>query len=197
MRVHGTLVKWNDERGFGFIQPTVGTEELFVHISAFPRDGSRPRIGEMISFEVELRDDGKKLAVRLMRPGGRVPSHRRLDHRRPTPTRKRPTTGALGWLALLSLSVIGYVGYTKLTSHRSANDSSADRSLSASAPRAAAIPREVTAAPFHCDGRKYCSQMTSCAEATYFVKQCPTTQMDGDGDGVPCESQWCKGVWSN
>jgi hypothetical protein len=33
--------------------------------------------------------------------------------------------------------------------------------------------------------------MTSCAEATYFLKQCPGTRMDGDGDGEPCESQWC------
>jgi hypothetical protein len=34
--------------------------------------------------------------------------------------------------------------------------------------------------------------MTSCAEATQFLKQCPGTQMDGDGDGEPCERQWCK-----
>jgi hypothetical protein len=39
--------------------------------------------------------------------------------------------------------------------------------------------------------------MTSCAEATYFIKQCPGTQMDGDGDGVPCESQWCSGSWAD
>ncbi|MEQ7917639.1 excalibur calcium-binding domain-containing protein [Xanthomonas sp. WHRI 1810A] len=43
-----------------------------------------------------------------------------------------------------------------------------------------------------CDGRKYCSQMTSCAEATAFLQRCPGTEMDGDGDGVPCESQWCR-----
>ncbi|MEP7184488.1 MAG: excalibur calcium-binding domain-containing protein [Rhodanobacter sp.] len=35
--------------------------------------------------------------------------------------------------------------------------------------------------------------MTSCAEATFFLKQCPGTQMDGDGDGKLCESQWCSG----
>ena len=29
--------------------------------------------------------------------------------------------------------------------------------------------------------------MTSCAEATYFLKNCPGTKMDGDKDGVPCE----------
>jgi len=44
---------------------------------------------------------------------------------------------------------------------------------------------------FRCDGRTHCSQMTSCAEATYFLKNCPNTKMDGNGDGVPCERQWC------
>ena len=44
---------------------------------------------------------------------------------------------------------------------------------------------------FSCDGRQHCSQMTSCAEATYFIQHCPNTQMDGNNDGVPCERQWC------
>ena len=44
---------------------------------------------------------------------------------------------------------------------------------------------------FTCDGRTHCSQMRSCAEATYFIQHCPNTQMDGNNDGVPCESQWC------
>ena len=42
-----------------------------------------------------------------------------------------------------------------------------------------------------CDGREYCSQMSSCEEATFFINNCPNTKMDGNYDGVPCESQWC------
>jgi len=42
-----------------------------------------------------------------------------------------------------------------------------------------------------CDGRQYCSQMRSCSEAIFFINNCPDTKMDGDGDGVPCERQWC------
>jgi hypothetical protein len=53
-------------------------------------------------------------------------------------------------------------------------------------------PASEPLSPFKCDGRKYCSQMTSCAEAKSFLHYCPGTEMDGDGDGVPCESQWCK-----
>ena len=44
---------------------------------------------------------------------------------------------------------------------------------------------------FKCDGRVYCSEMTSCAEATYFLQNCPGVKMDGNNDGVPCERQWC------
>jgi hypothetical protein len=37
----------------------------------------------------------------------------------------------------------------------------------------------------------HCSQMTSCEEATWFLQNCPDTKMDGEGDGIPCENQWC------
>ena len=44
---------------------------------------------------------------------------------------------------------------------------------------------------YTCDGRRYCSEMHSCEEATYFLQNCPNTKMDGDHDGIPCERQWC------
>jgi hypothetical protein len=52
---------------------------------------------------------------------------------------------------------------------------------------------EMPAAPasFRCDGRTQCSQMMSCQEAKFFIRNCPGTTMDGDNDGVPCERQWC------
>jgi len=45
---------------------------------------------------------------------------------------------------------------------------------------------------YKCDGRTRCPQMTSCEEATFFINNCPNTKMDGDNDGIPCESQWCQ-----
>ncbi|ADJ29482.1 excalibur calcium-binding domain-containing protein [Nitrosococcus watsonii] len=44
------------------------------------------------------------------------------------------------------------------------------------------------ASGFRCDGRQYCSQMKSRAEAEFFARNCPNTKMDGDHDGVPCEN---------
>jgi endonuclease YncB( thermonuclease family) len=49
-----------------------------------------------------------------------------------------------------------------------------------------------TTVAYRCDGRKYCSQMTSCQEATWFLKNCPGVKVDGNNDGVPCEQQWCR-----
>ncbi|KHF76660.1 hypothetical protein PJ15_0385 [Acinetobacter sp. neg1] len=43
---------------------------------------------------------------------------------------------------------------------------------------------------FQCDGREHCSQMSSYEEALFFLKNCPNTKMDGDGDGIPCERQF-------
>ncbi len=67
------------------------------------------------------------------------------------------------------------------------NDTAESAAVNANAASAKAA-----ASKFSCDGRKHCSQMTSCAEATYFLQHCPNTQMDGNGDGIPCEKQWCK-----
>ena len=49
-----------------------------------------------------------------------------------------------------------------------------------------------TRSPYQCDGRVYCSQMTSCEEAEFFLANCHGVKMDGGGDGVPCERQWCR-----
>jgi hypothetical protein len=59
-------------------------------------------------------------------------------------------------------------------------------------PAPAAAP-QIRAPAFQCDGRKHCSQMSSCSEAKLFLNNCPEMEMDGDGDAEPCEQQWCVG----
>ena len=45
---------------------------------------------------------------------------------------------------------------------------------------------------FTCSGKIYCSEMISCAEAYFYLNNCPGTKLDGNNDGEPCERQWCK-----
>lgn len=65
MRQEGILKTWNDDRGFGFIEPVHGGQEVFVHIKAFPARAARPEVGVALSFEVELSAEGKKRARRV------------------------------------------------------------------------------------------------------------------------------------
>lgn len=194
MRFEGTLAKWNDDRGFGFIQPMQGGQELFAHISAFPRDGQRPQLHESLSFEVALGQDGKKKAVAIQRPwAGAPPSTGR--RRTPPQMVRSPSTGMFGkLLALLLVCAVLGAGYWKYGGYQPARaNAAAAESWDDAAPavRAASTPAPLVTNTYRCDGRKHCSQMSSCAEATFFLKNCPTTKMDGDGDGVPCEQQWC------
>jgi CspA family cold shock protein len=61
-------VKWfNEQKGYGFIQPDSGGKDVFVHISAVERAGLRGLAeGQKISYEVEAdRRSGKESAVDL------------------------------------------------------------------------------------------------------------------------------------
>ena len=184
-RIDGTLKAWNEGKGFGFITPANGGQDVFVHISDYPKQGGQPKVGEPISFEVILNKDGKKKAVLVQRPGGEPAAPRRA-HAKAT---DRQGSSLLSRLIGVSLVVmIAASAYSFL----------APKFNRSSSEPAALISSKADAAPgrFQCDGRTYCSQMTSCAEATYFIRNCPNTKMDGNGDGVPCESQWCTGPFA-
>lgn len=63
----GTVKWFNDQKGFGFIQPENGGPDVFVHISAVERAGMRGLTeGQKISFEIETdRRSGKSSAGSL------------------------------------------------------------------------------------------------------------------------------------
>jgi len=79
-RFEGRLKSWNDDRGFGFIEPVLGGQEIFVHIKSFPARSGRPQVSQPVSFEVELNAQGKKRAmnVQMVRPAG-TPSPSRKE----------------------------------------------------------------------------------------------------------------------
>jgi len=187
MRIEGNLTKWNDERGYGFITARTGGQELFVHVSSFPRDGRRPKIGESISFEIETDKEGRKRAVAIERPlhtATRAATPSARPRGEPSRPRRR---GLLGRVApMIILIMIGSAGYGEYMRRTNTNRFAGDL-----APPSAATAENVANSAFRCDERTQCSQMTSCAEATFFLRNCPGVSMDGDGDGVPCESQWC------
>nr|WP_321269618.1 excalibur calcium-binding domain-containing protein [uncultured Tolumonas sp.] len=47
-----------------------------------------------------------------------------------------------------------------------------------------------TSSQFSCQGKTRCGQMQSFEEAKFYLANCPGVEMDGDGDGIPCERQF-------
>lgn len=197
MRQEGILIKWNDERGFGFIRPLSNAEEVFVHVSVFDRQGARPQLNDRLSFEIEVGSNGRKKAVRVMRPAsGRVIESRVAPPRVaiPRPARR----GRWGfWLVVPLLVLFGVLGYRQVL-RQGMKQQQPFPVQSSPLPLAADLPQQqrtvspaLPVATFRCDGRQHCSQITSCEEATYFLRHCPDVRMDGDHDGIPCEDQLC------
>eukprot|EP00210_Caulerpa_lentillifera_P009395 g8957.t1 len=73
-RVRG-VVKWfNSVKGFGFITPDSGGEDLFVHQTNIQAQGFRSlREGESVEFEIARGQDGRTRAVNVTGPDGAEP----------------------------------------------------------------------------------------------------------------------------
>jgi uncharacterized membrane protein YsdA (DUF1294 family)/cold shock CspA family protein len=99
MRFEGKLVRWDDAKGFGFIESSQGGEPIFVHAKAFRTGGGRPGLGDALSFEVEVGPKGK-----------RAKKVERLAIRRspPRPRHERPVAWGLFSLGALAALVAAY-----------------------------------------------------------------------------------------
>jgi len=206
MRTQGSLIKWNADRGFGFIRTRDSGIEVFVHVSEFPRSGRTPQIGDILHFEIATDPEGRKRAkavafdtpsgaeltlARIERPpAARRPApqhataHRREARRERPPRRKSSGLGSKVVVGTLLLGGAAFA-YQKFASLQTP---AVDMPQIQGAQTPAA---PVAANNYVCDGRQHCSQMHSCEEATWFIRNCPNTKMDGEGDGIPCEQQHC------
>lgn len=163
MRYQGRLTEWNDARGFGFIVPNGGGAKVFVHIRAFEEGLPRPAGNELLSYEV-VNDSSKGPRAHNVAYVG--------TSRRPSPARRNRRGGLSTIVGVLILAGVGIYYWQQHTLRR-----------------AESLPQARPA--FSCQGKHYCTEMISCEEATFYLKNCPDVKIDGDGDGIPCEGQLC------
>jgi len=174
MRLQGKIERWNDERGFGFVVQNSTGKKAFVHISALADRRRRPVVGALVTYEmVDDKRGPKAMDVRFV--GRSEKSERNAG----------PAMGSIV-LGVMAILAIGIVGYVRLSHPNSTVAASVHKIVSAHD----ALRKHPE---FQCQPRKtHCSQMSSCAEAYFHQEQCGGTEMDGDGDGIPCEQQWCQ-----
>ena len=94
-------------------------------------------------------------------------------------------------LFLAIVLAIGWFIYNEYIEPRNADMAAESKSTGAAEPESTGTESEQRYSKndlFKCDGRQHCSQMTSRAEAEFFIRNCPDTKMDGDNDGIPCEN---------
>jgi cold shock protein len=62
--IKGTVKFYNDQKGFGFIEPEDGSKDVFVHATALERAGiSGLSEGQKVSFDTEMDSRSGKTAV--------------------------------------------------------------------------------------------------------------------------------------
>lgn len=188
----GTLVRWNSEKGFGFIKPdTANAQDVFIHISALKQMARKPVVGDQINYFSELQSDGKIKAIKANIEGVAIvaASPNRRDNKRNghhndqynSQHKRKSSSGLLlPLLVVLGLGIFGFKKYEELTATPVLTNQDVEQMQFNPVQN------------FRCEaGKTHCSHMRSCDEAMFYNKYCPNTQMDGNNDGVPCERQWC------
>ena len=68
-RQRGTVSTWNEGKGFGFIASENETEDVFLHISALPRESPRPTVGDVVTYVTGSDEKGRLRAVQARLEG--------------------------------------------------------------------------------------------------------------------------------
>ena len=195
----GKLVRWNDEKGFGFVRVEHENRDVFIHISALKNMGRRPVVGDVIYFDILVGIDGKDRAVNASIDGVKsvlysteslalTPKEKNIKaanhrgtHRKPFLNRyqQKNKVKTVYWL-IMAMFVVIVFGYDRLSDK-----------LQLINYRPATLTNQLKRPSFQCQGKTRCTEMSSCEEAMFYLNNCPGTEMDGDRDGIPCEQQWC------
>ena len=69
MRMKGKIIKWNDDKGFGFLKPKAGGDDVFIHISAFRNRSRRPVLNEVVTYESATDNQGRLQAKNALLAG--------------------------------------------------------------------------------------------------------------------------------
>lgn len=65
MRYQGKITSWKDDKGFGFIAPNGGGNQVFAHIKSFSNRQRRPAGNELVTYELQVDAKGRAQAENI------------------------------------------------------------------------------------------------------------------------------------
>ncbi len=74
VRYQGSISRWKDEQGYGFITPNGGGERVFVHIQSFSSWQRRPAGNELVTYALRFDAKGRPQADEVGFVGKRAPT---------------------------------------------------------------------------------------------------------------------------
>ncbi len=81
MRKKGRIRSWNDQKGFGFIEPSEGGKQVFIHITAFSNRNRQPENDEVVSYALSTDKQGRPCASNATLAGDRLPVRVKSSHK--------------------------------------------------------------------------------------------------------------------
>jgi len=52
----GTLISWNNDKGYGFICPYDNKEDIFLHVKSLPHHQRRPKVNDVLAYKVGVNE---------------------------------------------------------------------------------------------------------------------------------------------
>jgi cold shock CspA family protein len=174
MKSKGLLVRWNKDRGFGFIKSSSIKGDVFIHITELKKMSRAPQVNDVIYFDAITEGPDKTKAINAVIEGV---SEKTIKRQRKQHKPNNRFSYLFSFAIFFGVVFVAYSTYPvwsdKVINSLPVNLVNEDFSA------------------YRCEGKQYCNEMTSCKEARFYLKNCPNVKIDGNNDGVPCESQWC------
>ena len=121
LREKGKIIKWNDDKGFGFILPNDSQKNIFVHITSFSDKSVRPTEGQHVTYSRQKKNDGRDSAINVSRATDNIVNNRSRSNRnkKNTPTYNKINTDNIklenkstqSISPLYIMIILGFVGF--------------------------------------------------------------------------------------
>ena len=72
MHNNGKIVSWNDNKGYGFVAPSLEGKQIFIHIGAFNNKSYRPQVGQDITYSTGSDKQGRRCVIKATLAGEKL-----------------------------------------------------------------------------------------------------------------------------